>query len=49
MAQPFLDGYAQICGHSIGPAAVPAFAQLEQLAQHDAELATRLPTFTKAT
>lgn len=48
MAQPFLDGYAQVCGNRIVPAAAPAFAQLQQLAQHDAELAARLPTFTKA-
>jgi hypothetical protein len=48
LAHAFLDAYAQVCGHSIMAAAVPAFAQLQQLAQHDAELAARLPTFTKA-
>ena len=48
LAPSFLDGYTQVCGNTIVPAAAPAFAQLEQLAQHDAELAARLPSFTKA-
>ncbi|MGE8495113.1 hypothetical protein [Comamonas sp.] len=48
LASSFLDGYTQVCGHSIVPAAAPAFAQLQQLAQHDPELAARLPLFEKA-
>ena len=48
LASSFLDGYSQVCGNSIVPAAAPAFAQLQQLAQYDAELAARLPLFEKA-
>lgn len=48
LATSFLDCYAQVAGHHILPTAAPAFAQLQQLAQHDADLAARLPSFTKA-
>ncbi|WP_021025042.1 hypothetical protein [Comamonas sp. B-9] len=48
LASSFLDGYTQVCGNRIVPAAAPAFAQLQQLAQYDAELAARLPLFEKA-
>ena len=48
LAASFLDGYTQVCGNTIAPAAAPAFAQLQQLAQHDPDLAARLPLFEKA-
>ena len=47
-AQLFLDGYCVVAGTQITPDASAAFAQLQILAMHDTDLATRLRGFTTA-